>query len=387
MIEIAIIGSGTMGLGIAQVAATAGHKVYLYDNNPEALKNAWKRLNAILSRLVEKGRMDESEQKAILGRVSLVDSLYDIKDSRLVIEAIIEDLGIKKAVFDQIEEIVSEDCILATNTSSLSVASIAGACENPGRVVGIHFFNPAPLMKLVEIVPAIQTEAAIVQKVKELISSWGKLPVTAKDTPGFIVNRIARPFYGEALRMLEEGMADAATIDWAMTSIGGFRMGPFALMDYIGHDVNYKVTESVFKAFYYDPRYKPAFAQKSLVDAGYLGRKSGKGFYDYGENASKPVPVEDKELGQRIVDRIVIMLINEAADALFLNIASLEDIDLAMTKGVNYPKGLLKWADEIGVAECVNRMDALHHEYLEDRYRCSPILRKLARDGRSFWGA
>ena len=387
MIEIAIIGSGTMGLGIAQVAATAGHQVDLYDNNPEALKHAWKRLNAILSRLVEKGRMDASEQKAILGRINLVDSLYDIKNSQLVIEAIIEDLGIKKAVFDQIEDIVSEDCILATNTSSLSVASIAGACENPGRVVGIHFFNPAPLMKLVEIVPAIQTEAAIVQKVKELISSWGKIPVTAKDTPGFIVNRIARPFYGEALRMLEEGMADAATIDWAMTTIGGFRMGPFALMDYIGHDVNYKVTESVFKAFYYDPRYKPAFAQKSLVDAGYLGRKSGKGIYDYGENASKPVPVEDKDLGQQIVDRIVIMLINEAADALYLNIASREDIDLAMTKGVNYPKGLLQWADDIGLSECVNRMDALHQEYLEDRYRCSPVLRKLARDGKSFWGA
>jgi 3-hydroxybutyryl-CoA dehydrogenase len=386
MIEIAVIGSGTMGLGIAQVAATAGHQVDLYDNNPEALNNAWNKLKAILSRLVEKGRIDAAEQKAILGRINLVESLFDIKNCQLVIEAIVEDLGVKKALFDQVEDIVSEDCILASNTSSLSVASIAGACVRPDRVIGIHFFNPAPLMKLVEVVPAIQTGSAVVEKVRELIISWGKLPVTAKDTPGFIVNRIARPFYGEALRILEEGLADAATIDWAMTALAGFRMGPFTLMDYIGHDVNYKVTESVFKAFYYDPRYKPSFAQKSLVDAGYLGRKSGKGFYDYREGASNPEPVENEVLGQKIVDRIITMLINEAAEALYLHIATREDIDLAMTKGVNYPKGLLKWADEIGVGECVKRMDALYHEYLEDRYRCSPILRKLARDDQSFWG-
>lgn len=385
MIEVAIIGSGTMGLGIAQIASTAGHVVNLYDNNPEALKSAGKKLNATLSHLVEKGRMDETEQQTIMGRVHFVHSLYDIKNCGLVIEAIVEDIGVKKAVFGQLEDIVTDDCILATNTSSLSVASIAAACEMPERVIGIHFFNPAPLMKLVEIVPAIQTDQAVVQQVYDLIRDWGKLPVMAKDTPGFIVNRIARPFYGEAIRILEEGFADIATIDWAMTALGGFRMGPFALMDYIGHDVNYKVTVSVFQAFYCDPRYRPSFAQKSLVDAGYLGRKSARGFYDYREGAVQPEPLKDEALGQQIVDRIVIMLINEAADALYLNIASYEDIDLSMTQGVNYPKGLLKWADETGIQTCVERMDDLYDEYHEDRYRCSPLLRKMAREGGRFW--
>lgn len=375
-----------MGIGIAQIAATAGHKVFVYDNNPDALKRASDKLQSILNRLIEKGRMSQEQVDGILSRVAYVNSLFDVKSAGLIVEAIVENLGVKKDVFGQLESIVSDDCILATNTSSLSVASIAGACEMPERVVGIHFFNPAPLMKLVEIVPAIQTDEKTLNSAHEIIKSWGKLPVTAKDTPGFIVNRIARPFYGEALRLLDEGVADAATIDWAMTAIAGFRMGPFTLMDYIGHDVNYKVTESVFKAFYYDPRYKPSFSQKSLVDAGYLGRKSGKGFYDYAEGAEKPEANTDEVLGKQIADRIVIMLINEAADALFLNIASRDDIDLAMTKGVNYPKGLLKWADEIGIENCVKALDELYHEYLEDRYRCSPILRRMARDGKTFWG-
>jgi 3-hydroxybutyryl-CoA dehydrogenase len=385
MLKVGIIGSGAMGTGIAQVAAMAGHPVYLYDNNPDALKRAHQKLNRILNRQVEKGRMTGAEAIAILDRITMVNSLYDCRDTGLVIEAIIEDLSVKKAVFEQLEELVSEETIIATNTSSLSIAAIAASCKKPDRVVGIHFFNPAPLMKLVEIIPAIQTNAAIVDQANELIKSWGKLTVVTKDTPGFIVNRVARPFYGEALRILEEGVADVATIDWAMTALGGFRMGPFTLMDYIGNDINYTVTETVFRSFFYDPRYKPAFTQKRLAEAGFLGRKSGKGYYDYSENASNPEPVKEETLGQQIVDRIVVMLINEAADALFLNIASRDDIDLAMTKGVNYPKGLLQWADEWGIATCVERMDALHTEYLEDRYRCSPLLRRMARDGQTFY--
>lgn len=384
--KIGIIGSGSMGSGIAQVAATAGHEVYLCDNNPIALQRAGDKLQKILNRLEEKGRLGRQSAQEIYQRIQLVDSVYAYKDAGLIIEAIVEDLAIKKGVFEQVEEIIPKDCILATNTSSLSVTSIASACKDSGRVLGIHFFNPAPLMKLVEIIPAVQTSSDTIEKATELIKTWGKLTVKTKDTPGFIVNRVARPFYSEALRMLEEGIADVPTIDWAMTEIGGFRMGPFTLMDYIGNDVNYTVTETVFKAFFFDPRYKPSFTQKRMAEAGYLGRKSGRGFYDYGEFAENPEATKDKSLGKQIVNRIVAMLINEAADALYLNIASKEDIDLAMTKGVNYPKGLLTWADEIGIANCVDRMDQLYQEYLEDRYRCSPILRRMARDRKAFYG-
>ncbi len=385
MIKIGVLGSGSMGTGIAQIAATAGHEVMLYDNNPDALNRASKQLQKILNRLVEKGRLDDADAKAIFGRIYFVDSIFAYRECEMVIEAIIENLDIKKAVFEQIEDVVSPDCILASNTSSLSIASIAAACDDPSRVIGIHFFNPAPLMKLVEIIPAIQTNPEITEEARRIVNNWGKLTVLAKDTPGFIVNRVARPFYGEALRIYEEGIADIPTIDWAIKEIGGFRMGPFTLMDYIGNDVNYIVTETVFKAFYYDPRYKPSFTQKRLSEAGYHGRKTGKGYYDYSENADHPKPKEDTKLGKQIVNRIVTMLINEAADALYLNIASKEDIDLAMTKGVNYPKGLLQWADEIGIPNCVAAMDDLYHNYLEDRYRCSPLLRRMARESETFY--
>jgi len=383
--KVGIIGSGSMGAGIAQVAATAGHEVYLCDTNPDALTKAKEKLQKILNRLVEKGRMDDPTAKAIFGRIYFMNDFKNFSDAGLVIEAIIENLEIKQSVFQSLEEVVSEDCILASNTSSLAITSIAGACKHPERVIGIHFFNPAPLMKLVEIIPAIQTSEAVLSKSRETIDAWGKLTVLAKDTPGFIVNRVARPFYGEALRILEEGVANVATIDWAMTDIAGFRMGPFTLMDYIGNDVNYIVTETVFKSFYNDPRYKPSFTQQRLSQAGYLGRKTGKGYYDYAEGAENPGPIKDEFTCQAIADRIVVMLINEAADALFLKVASKEDIDTAMTKGVNYPKGLLKWADEKGIANCVKQLDDLYDLYREDRYRCSPLLRKMAKTNQTFY--
>ena len=382
---VGIIGAGSMGSGIAQVAATAGHEVVLLDSSKPMLKKAKEGLNKILDRLVEKGKISKSEAGAIVDRIQFTDQLQEFESCDLIIEAIIEDLNIKKQIFRELESIVGKNCIIATNTSSLSVSAIASACDNPNRVLGIHFFNPAPLMPLVEIIPAVQTSETVLSEARKTIDSWGKITVKTKDTPGFIVNRVARPFYGEALRILEEGITDVATIDWAMTEIGGFRMGPFTLMDFIGNDINYTVTETVFKSFFYDPRYKPAFTQKRLAEAGYLGRKSGKGYYDYSEGAVKPEPDFDKALGKQIFNRILVMLINEAADALFWNIATKEDIDLAMTKGVNYPAGLLRWADEFGIDNCVKQMDQLYDEYLEDRYRCSPLLRRMVRDKKRFY--
>ncbi len=374
-----------MGSGIAQVAATADCQVKLYDTNDAALDKAKASLEKILSRLIEKGRIDSTEKQRIQANISYVNSLKDLSDSDLTIEAIIENLDIKKKVFSELESYVSDDCIIASNTSSLSIASIAASLQKPERCIGIHFFNPAPLMKLVEVIPAIQTSKEVLDISVKTISDWKKVVAVAKDTPGFIVNRVARPFYGESLRIYEEGIADFATIDWSLKTLGGFRMGPFELMDFIGNDVNYTVTETVFTAFYFDPRYKPAFTQKRFAEAGYLGRKSGRGYYNYAEGASKPEPNEDKELAQRIFERVLVMLINEAADALFLNIASAEDIDNAMTKGVNYPKGLLAWADEKGIDWCVSQLDELYNEYHEDRYRCSPLLRKMNRENKTFF--
>jgi 3-hydroxybutyryl-CoA dehydrogenase len=284
-----------------------------------------------------------------------------------------------------LEEIVSSDCLIASNTSSLSISAIGSALEKANRFLGIHFFNPAPLMKLVEIIPALQTSDSNLILARETINSWSKITVLAKDTPGFIVNRIARPFYSEALRMYDEGIADFATIDWALTEIAGFRMGPFTLMDYIGNDINYKVTETVYASFFYDGRFMPSFTQKRLADSGYYGRKAGRGYYDYSEGAEKPLANKDMDLGKQIADRVVVMLINLAADTLFMQVANESDIDLAMTKGVNYPKGLLAWANELGLQNCVDQLDALYDEYREERYRCCPLLRRMARDGQTFF--
>jgi 3-hydroxybutyryl-CoA dehydrogenase len=240
-------------------------------------------------------------------------------------------------------------------------------------------------MPLVEIIPAVQTDEKNLSPIIELMKSWKKAPVLAKDTPGFIVNRIARPFYGEAIRILEEGWANIASIDWAMKEVGGFRMGPFELMDYIGNDVNYLVTETVFKEFFFDPRYKPSFTQKRLIEANRLGRKSGHGFYNYKEKEVNPVAKINQELATKIVNRIVCLLINEAIDALFLNIASEIDIDLAMTKGVNYPKGLLAWANEKGLTNVLAELHELFNTYGEDRYRPSPLLKKMVQEKTQFF--
>jgi 3-hydroxybutyryl-CoA dehydrogenase len=381
---IGVIGAGTMGAGIAQVAAQAGHKVVLSDTNPEQLLRAEQQIKKSIDKLVEKGKFSAEAGQEILQNLLFSTQLSEHSQASLVIEAIVENLGIKHQVFQQLEQVVGPTCVLASNTSSLSIASIGACLQDASRFMGIHFFNPATLMPLVEVIPGVATSSENTQHIEKLITSWHKTVVVCKDTPGFIVNRVARPFYGEALRIYEEGLADFATIDWAMTTIGGFKMGPFTLMDYIGNDINYTVTETVFAAFYYDPRFKPSFTQKRHMEAGFLGRKSGRGFYDYKEGSSAPIPTEDHNLGRQIFERILVLLINEAADAVFMQVASPEAVDLAMTKGVNYPKGLLAWADELGAGWVLERLETLFAEYGEDRYRPNPLLRRKAREQSKF---
>lgn len=382
---IGVLGAGTMGAGIAQVAAQNGNQVILVDVIQSQLDLAKSNLSLILSKLIEKEKISISDKSSIESRITYSSELQSFAPCQLIIEAILEDLSIKHKVFASLEEIVSSDCILASNTSSLSIASIGSVLKNPSRVIGIHFFNPAPLMPLVEVIPAVQTAPNFLSSALELIQSWKKITVVCKDTPGFIVNRVARPFYGEALRIYDEGIADFATIDWAMTNFGGFKMGPFALMDYIGNDVNYAVTESVFSAFYFDSRFKPSFTQKRLKEAGFFGRKSGRGFYDYSQETVLPEPNKDADLGLKIFHRILLMLINEAIDAVFMQVASKEDVDLAMTKGVSYPKGLLAWADEKGLENILNQLQVLFDEYGEDRYRPNSLLRQMVKRKQTFF--
>jgi 3-hydroxybutyryl-CoA dehydrogenase len=383
---VGVLGAGAMGGGIAQVAARAGHRVVLVDTSREQLERAHAAFAQALARDVEKGRLDAAAAKAVGARVDHVERGAEapmdmFETCGIVIEAIVERLDIKHSAFAALERAVAPGCALATNTSSLSVSSIGSACERPERVLGVHFFNPAPVMPLVEIVPGVATSDAVVRDVRALVDGWKKTTVIAADTPGFIVNRIARPFYGEAWRIVEEGSADAATVDWAMRDLGGFRMGPFELMDFIGHDVNFAVTRSVYEATFHEPRYRPSLSQQRLVEAGRLGRKAGRGVYDYRDGAARPAPNADRASGEAILRRILAMLVNEAADAVHWRIASAADIDLAMTRGVNYPKGLLAWGDELGAATVLAQLEALHAEYGEDRYRASPLVRRAARDG------
>ncbi|MCC6251053.1 MAG: 3-hydroxybutyryl-CoA dehydrogenase [Bacteroidia bacterium] len=383
-LKVGVIGAGAMGSGIAQVAATGNCQVVLYDNNKDMLQKALDNIQLSLSKLVEKNKINENEKQRILKDIQAVNNLNAFEGCQLVIEAIVEDLMVKQQLFGSIEKIIDEHCILASNTSSLSIAAIAAACSHKERVIGIHFFNPPVLMPLVEIVPSLTTTKAVAEQANHIIKSWGKTTVLAKDTPGFIVNRLARPYYGEAIKIYEEGMADFATIDNAMKLLGGFKMGPFELMDFIGNDVNYRVTETVWQQFFYDARYRPSLTQKRLFEAGLFGRKTKKGYYDY-TSESKPHPNTDETLMQQIFIRIMSMLINEAAEALLLNIATREDLDMAMVKGVNYKQGLLKWADEIGIEKVLNELTALHNWFGDDRYRPSTMLKLKVKEKKNFY--
>jgi 3-hydroxybutyryl-CoA dehydrogenase len=508
---VAVIGSGAMGAGIAQVAAASGYEVRLFDTRADAVAKAIADIGKVYGKLVEKGRMSGEDAAAANARLHSVASLQDVAGAALVVEAIVENLDVKRALFADLENVVADDCILATNTSSISVTAIAARLRRPERLVGMHFFNPVPLMALVEVISGLATSQDVADTVFATAAAWGKNPVHAKSTPGFIVNRVARPFYAEGLRLLNEQAADAATLDAVMREAGGFRMGPFELMDLIGHDVNFSVTQSVYNAYFGDPRFTPSVLQQEMVNAGYLGRKSGRGFYQYGDDAPKAAPhteapqVKPESVGisieretrgavtdpieQRLksagytvthraprlgslhdeapgfhckgaaiyltdgrtaterasankhpdtvlydlvlngagatrialarsdqcseaawqgavglfqaagfavtriddvpgmlVMRTVAMLANEAADAVNQGVCSAEAVDIAMQKGVNYPRGPLAWADAIGLAHVVTVLHNLAASYGEDRYRVSPLLRRKLAGGSSFHG-
>lgn len=496
---VAVIGAGAMGSGIAQIAAQHGHRVQLHDTRFGAADTAKRSIGDALGKLVAKGRLAQVDCDATFARISTVGTLADACVAGLVVEAVVEDLEIKRELIGLLENVVSPQCVLATNTSSLSITAIARGAKQPGRIVGMHFFNPAPLMPLVEVVTGLATDHAVAETVFATAAAWGKTPVYATSTPGFIVNRCARPFYAEALRLLAERAADPATIDAVMREAGGFRMGPFELMDLIGHDINFAVTKSVWEGYFHDPRFTPSVRQQELVAAGFLGRKSGRGFFDYAPGAHTPVPQTEpsrarpsrivvrgeprllEALVQRLaaaglaidrahadprfgdgalqideawlalsdgrtataraaaadlrdlvlcdlaldyasatrlaiaaadgcsdasycavagalqaagiavsrfddvaglaVLRTVAMLANEAADAVAQGVALPSDVDLAMQKGVNYPRGPLGWADAIGVRTIAAMLANLAAHYGEDRYRASPLIARRAISG------
>ncbi|KAF5307004.1 hypothetical protein FQR65_LT18495 [Abscondita terminalis] len=355
--NIGVIGQGTNGSwNMAQVASANGCNVFLFDANSSQTEKALQNLKQTLTKLAEKQKISVEESEQIFSRVKFCTTLQELKDSDLVIEAIIENKEIKTKVFSELEDYVSDIY---------------------QRFELVFIFSPLPLMPLVEIIPGLLTNEQLPQKVYDLMKSWKKVPVIAKDIPGFIVNRIARPYYGEALRIVEENIATPQQVDDAMTSLGNFRMGPFELMDLIGIDVNFAVTTTVYKDYFYDPKYKPSLLQQRMAEAKLLGRKTNRGFYDYREGAVKSVAQRDDVLYEKIFIRIISMLVNEAVEAKRLSIANDEDIELAMQKGVNYPKGLLSWGQEIGYKTISETLQNLHDEYQEERYRQSPLLDKI----------
>lgn len=499
---VAVIGSGAMGAGIAQVTAAAGHPVLLFDTRPEAVAAALKNIRAMFGKLAQKGKMSEADADAAGARLHAADSLAVLRDAALVVEAIVENLDVKRKVFADLEAIVADTCIFASNTSSISITSIGAGLRLPQRLVGMHFFNPVPLMALVEVISGLASDSAVAAQVYDTALAWGKNPVHTRSTPGFIVNRVARPYYAEALRLLNEQAADVATIDAVLREAGGFRMGPFELMDLIGHDVNFAVTQSVFHAYFCDPRFTPSLIQQELVNAGFLGRKSGRGFYRYDSDvnapqphtetaqtrATAPVVVHGKgKLAQALVARLetggvsvehasaidndgallscgsarlyltdgrsatgrardnqhadtilldltldfsqatrvavsradqcsatayaavvallqaaglavsrlddvpgmavmrtVAMLANEAADTVNQGVCTVADADMAMQKGVNYPRGPLAWADAIGLSRLSTVLGHLAAGYGEDRYRISPLIQRKTASGALF---
>src|SRR5215203_5671693 len=373
MVDIAVVGAGTMGAGIAESAALTGLSVVMVDVREEALDRGRVTIEKDLERRAKRGRMSEEERREVRGRVSATTGLAACADAAVVVEAVVEDVEVKRKVFGDLEGVVSGEAVLATNTSSLSVAGIAAGTERPERVVGMHFFNPVPAMRLVEVVAGPSTDPSVVRRVQEVAERLGKTPIRVSDTPGFVVNRVARPFYLEALRLVEAG-GKPGQIDAAIRG-AGFRMGPLQLADLIGNDVNLTVSESLFERYYYHPRFRPSYLQRSMVEGGLLGRKSGRGFYDY--SAEKTAEDNEIEPSEDVSLRVISCIVNEAFLALSEGVATAEDIDRAMKLGANYPKGPFEWVEEIGARSIVETLDSLRAAY-GDAYLAAPALRERA---------
>lgn len=393
--RIGILGAGTMGAGIAQVVAEAGIAAVMHDPVAGAYERAHERLSGFLARKVEKGQIDQETATASLARVSPAASVEELAAVDLLIEAIPEDLEMKREAFRRLDAAAKPGTILASNTSSLSIARIASATDHPERVVGMHFFNPVPLMALVEVVAGPLTASEVAEATIFAARRLGKTPVLAADTPGFIVNRVARPYYLEAMRILGDGAAGVEQVDAAMCA-AGFRMGPFELVDTIGADINLSVSQSVHEAFFYDPRYRPHLVQRMLVDAGRLGRKTGAGFYEYAADgtrgtpwallAQRPTgPLPERLNDEQIAARMLAAIVNEAASAVSDGVATPEGIDTAMRLGANYPSGPLEWGERIGLVRVVKTLDALQAAVPDGRYRVVPLLRSLAERSGSFF--
>ena len=383
---VGVIGAGAMGSGIAQVAASAGHPVFLCDAFEGAAERAQTRIAADLAKRATQGRITAEDAAAIAARITPVAAATHLPACIVVIEAIAEDLDAKSALFEELGRTQPATTILATNTSSLSIDAIAPAAAHPGRVLGLHFFNPPPAMKLVEVIRGETTTQAVLEAATALVVSWGKVAVRCASTPGFIVNRVARPFYGEAQRMVQEGVADAATIDACLRS-AGFRMGPLELTDLIGQDVNLAVGTSVWNQTSRDPRYAPTPFQQGLVAAGHLGRKSGQGVYTYAADGTSPNNVPDEARVAELlvsgvitnpVARTLAMLVNEAVDLVDRGEAGPADVDLAMTLGTGYPKGPIAWGREIGFLKVRDQLLELAATFPGGRYRPSPALEKIS---------
>jgi 3-hydroxybutyryl-CoA dehydrogenase len=393
--RIGVLGAGTMGTGIIQVTAEAGLDVLVLDPVPGAFDRSRERISGFLRRKAEKQQLTDEDAALALARVSAAASLAELAQADLVIEAIPEDLDMKRSIFAELDNLAPEATILASNTSSLPIVRIAAATGHPQRVLGMHFFNPVPLMALVEVVAGAMTDPEIVDAVALTARRLGKTPVVAADTPGFIVNRVARPFYLEALRLLGDGLAGVAEIDESTRGIG-FKMGPFELIDAIGADVNLAVSESVYEQFFFDPRYRPHALQRTLVDSGRLGRKSGGGFYDYGADGERGAPwaaltrrpegpARETLNAEQIAARILASLVNEASSAVAEGVATPHAVDTAMRLGTNYPFGPLEWGERIGLEHVVRTLDQLHASVPDGRYRVVPLLRSLAERHGSFF--